>query len=106
MDKKHRGALSELHAVAWLLEQGYEVFRNVSQHGPADIIAVNFDTGERLFIDVKSAVLSSYCLADGNKITVERGNSYNRRTDAQKQHGVKILLVRRSGECFWAVEAS
>ena len=39
MDKKHKGALAEMQASAWLLLQGYEVFRNVSQSGPADLIA-------------------------------------------------------------------
>jgi hypothetical protein len=36
---KHVGARSELIACEWLLAQGYEVFRNVSAHGPIDIIA-------------------------------------------------------------------
>ena len=31
---KHKGAHAELVATAWLLEQGYEVFRNVSQDAP------------------------------------------------------------------------
>lgn len=34
------GAYSELIACAWLLEQGYQVFRNVSPSGPYDIIAI------------------------------------------------------------------
>jgi hypothetical protein len=42
---KHKGARSELVACAWLLCQGYEVFRNVSQHGLMDIIAIK--DGER-----------------------------------------------------------
>ena len=37
---KHRGARSELLACAWLLENGYECFRNVSQHGPVDVIGI------------------------------------------------------------------
>ena len=31
MEKKHKGAHSELIACAYLLHEGYEVFRNVSQ---------------------------------------------------------------------------
>lgn len=52
--RKHKGALSELRASAWLLEQGYEVFRNVSAHGPIDIIARHPETGELLLLDVKT----------------------------------------------------
>src|SRR5262249_15828766 len=36
---KHRGAQTELLACAFLLGEGYEVFRNISAHGTADIIA-------------------------------------------------------------------
>lgn len=32
IDRKHRGARSELIASTYLLDQGYEVFRNVSSH--------------------------------------------------------------------------
>lgn len=51
MKDKHRGAHAEIMAVAWLLEQGYDVFRNVSQHGEVDLIATRGDE-IRLF-DVK-----------------------------------------------------
>ena len=47
-----RGAVSELTATVWLLEQGYEVYRNVSPEGPFDLVAVK--PGETLFIDVKT----------------------------------------------------
>lgn len=49
--QKHRGAWAELVAVAWLLERGYEVFRNVSSCGPVDIVALK--GGETVLIDVK-----------------------------------------------------
>jgi hypothetical protein len=52
MEQKHKGAHSELTACAWLLRQGYEVFRNVSQHGLIDIIAIK--DGKTLLLDVKS----------------------------------------------------
>jgi hypothetical protein len=51
--RKHLGAHTELRAVSWLLEQGYEVFRNVSPSGPADIIVFREDEAPRL-IDVKT----------------------------------------------------
>ena len=37
------GDISEHKAVVWLLEQGYEVFRNECCSGPIDIIAYNID---------------------------------------------------------------
>jgi Holliday junction resolvase-like predicted endonuclease len=52
MDSKHKGAHSELVACKWLLEQGYEVFRNISPFGLMDIVAIKGD--EVLKIDVKS----------------------------------------------------
>jgi hypothetical protein len=46
------GALSELLACAWLLNKGYQVFRNVSPNGPYDLVA--FKGPEELRIDVKT----------------------------------------------------
>jgi hypothetical protein len=54
MDRKHKDARNELFVCQRLLENGYEVFRNISQHGPADLIAWNPDTSESLKIDVKT----------------------------------------------------
>jgi hypothetical protein len=54
---KHRGAESELKACAWLLEQGYEVFRNVSAFGVIDIVAIK--DGVVRCIDVKSTAQGS-----------------------------------------------
>lgn len=52
MNPKHQGALSELAACSWLLREGYEVFRNVSQAGLIDIIAIK--DGKFLKLDVKT----------------------------------------------------
>ena len=49
---KQRGAETELMACAWLLGQGYEVFRNVSPFGMIDIIAIK--DGVTRYIDAKS----------------------------------------------------
>ena len=49
-----KGARYELLACAWLLEQGYEVFRNVSPTGKGDIIIWKKDSIP-IVIDVKSA---------------------------------------------------
>src|SRR5215831_6430735 len=52
MENKHKGSLAELIACAWLLKTGYEVFRNVSQHGVADVVA--WRRGEApILIDVR-----------------------------------------------------
>lgn len=49
---KHKGSRGELAACVWLMDNGYEVFRNVSSHGIIDIIAMR--GSEALFLDVKS----------------------------------------------------
>ena len=48
---KHKGSHAELKAAAWLLEQGYEVFKNVSPHGEIDLIAIKGNEIRK--IDVK-----------------------------------------------------
>src|SRR5688572_690616 len=53
---KHRGGWAELIASAWLLERGYEVFRNVSAVGPIDLVAIRGD--ETLLIDVKHVIIA------------------------------------------------
>lgn len=52
INRKHLGARNELMAVCWLLSAGWEVYRNVSQHGVADLVATR--EGEVRFIDVKA----------------------------------------------------
>jgi Holliday junction resolvase-like predicted endonuclease len=54
---KHKGAQAELVACAWLLEHGYETFRNVSPYGPVDIVAIKGDKIHRF--DVKSGATAS-----------------------------------------------
>ena len=74
MDKKHFGSRNELIACAWLLEQGYEVFRNVSAHGLVDIIAMK--DGKTYHFDVKGGQtkLSETQVAMGVKrLTVANG---------------------------------
>lgn len=65
MNKKHLGAFAEIKATAWLLEQGYEVFANVSQHGDVDLIALNPDTLEVELFDVTTG--RYYIRKDGTK---------------------------------------
>ena len=88
MDAKHKGAHSELAACVWLLEQGFEVFRNISQHGTTDIVAVKYDMLWR--IDVKSA--STSVLVDG---TVRNYCSF------KPPSGVRALIALSNGDFVW-----
>lgn len=95
VSKKHRGAHSELVAVAWLIEQGYEVFRNVSQHGKVDIVVLNEATKEFIPIDVKT--LSSYRTVDGQCRT-----GYPSKKDFHVVGQIRFVLVNpKTGKCEW-----
>lgn len=83
MDRKHQGALAEIIAAAWLLKEGYEVFRNVSSHGLIDIVAIRAD--EILRLDVK---------------TIKVGETRPRLSQDQIDRGVKLLIVDpKTGVC-------
>jgi len=90
LNTSKKGDQSELLACAWLLEQGYEVFRNVSSVGPIDIIAVNED--ETILIDVKTCSL----MKDWGEITIGATSM----SKASKALGVKRLLVYK-GHVSW-----
>lgn len=79
---KHRGAFSELIACTWLLERGYEVFRNISQHGIADLVV--FRDGKILKIDVKTAT------REGSRPSLNA---------AQAKENVAALYVFPDGTC-------
>jgi hypothetical protein len=81
---KHRGAQAELIACAYLLGEGYEVFRNISPCGSADIIACKGSELRR--IDVKS------------------GTYHPQLTEVQRQDGVVILYVAADGGCEFDFE--
>lgn len=84
MDPKHKGSLTETKAKACLLEAGYEVFDNISAHGPIDLIAFLHD--EIILIDVKT----------GNTREGEY-RYFDSRTDRQKEIGVKLMYVYSDG---------
>jgi len=75
---KHRGACHEALAAAWLLKQGYDVFRNVSAHGLVDIMAMK--DGEVHKFDVK-------------------GDTGSRLSPEQEALNVEILRVLPDGAC-------
>ena len=73
------GAISELEMCAYYVRQGYEVFRNVTPDGPADIIIWNPKNGELHIIDIKSYVST----ADPN--------AYAIREEAKKECDTKVI---------------
>ena len=50
------GAISEIEMCAYYIRQGYEVFRNMSPDGAADIIIWNPKNGELHILDIKSYI--------------------------------------------------
>jgi len=79
------GDLLEIQAVAWLIDQDYEVFRNDCCTGPVDVIALDVKTNEVLKIDVKT---TGVCL-DQKRLLIPK------LTDLQVQLGVKVLTLNK-----------
>jgi hypothetical protein len=71
MHPKHKGARSELAACIWLLDQGYEVFRNVSAHGLVDIVIMK--DWKTTLIDVRSARPKVRTLTRLSKVQIDNG---------------------------------
>jgi len=88
------GDLLELKAVCWLLEQGYEVFRNDCCTGPIDIIALNKETNEILKIDVKTTFLNT----NGTRVNLPKLNQL------QVKLGVKILTLNKKTNDWMLVD--
>jgi len=91
-----KGAISEHLASAWLLQQGYDVFRNISPNGRADLLAVNWDADETIRVDVKSqefTLTAKGPRADAAREMEERNEGFD----------IKYLVVRDDGSCGWYV---
>jgi Holliday junction resolvase-like predicted endonuclease len=85
MNSSQKGAVSELKAAAWLIDQGYEVFRNLVPTGPADLVAFHPETGEFIAVDVKTLSIQT--------------NSNGWETAARRKHEnphVRILYVHKN----------
>lgn len=95
------GARSELIASAWLIGKGYNVFRNVSPSGPADIIAWNPDTGETLYIDVTTGRWEK--TKEGIILKSPSDLKYRKLWSKQLILPIKILIVDDTDVCYWAV---
>ncbi len=96
-EKKRIGDISEHKAVVWLLEQGYEVFRNECCSGPIDIIALNIETQEILKIDVKTG--SIYIREDGT-----RRVNHSKLKEIQIKLDVKILSYDKERDTFTFID--
>lgn len=81
------GAHNELIAAAWLLRNGYQVFRNIAAVGPIDLVGVK--DGKTEFFDAKTAYRSE---SSGElvhpKLSVD-----------QIALGVKCICVLSDGSC-------
>lgn len=88
---KRKGDLAEHHAITWLWEQGYEVFKNCGGTGIVDIVAISPEN-KTVLIDVKT----THCYADGKTMMKKA------RTPKQTELGVVILGYNpATAECRW-----
>ena len=94
MEGNRLGDCSEIIAANWLMRKGYDVFRNMSSVGAADLFAWHIETGRKFLIDVKTATLSK--LEDG---------SFNFNSSAIPGHDdVELLFVSPCGTTVaWSI---
>jgi hypothetical protein len=97
VELKHRGAWAEMIAASWLVERGYEVFRNVSPHGPIDIVAIKGQVTE--YIDVK--LVSPEMLISDAKLGEGRVTK-PRLKPPQVAAGIRPLFVSPDGFCSFS----
>ena len=82
-NKKHiKGDVAELIAAEFFLNKGFYVFRNMSQHGPADLTVLDSE-GNVILIDVKAV-----SLREKNGWKVNRTG-----TMEQDRLGIQLLYV-------------
>ncbi|MGG7534666.1 hypothetical protein [Rhizobium sp. 12,4] len=93
-----KGAISEHLATAWLLAKGYDVFRNVSPAGRADLLAVDWTNDETIRVDVKS---QGFTLEKTTKRDTPMAQ-HNRSVHAMNAgFNIKYLIVKDDGDCEW-----
>ena len=82
---KHiKGDRAELIAAEYFISLGYSVARNMSQHGPVDLVLIDEDgTGDVILVDVKAISLRT-----------KNGYKVNRtQTKKQKELDVQLAFV-------------
>jgi hypothetical protein len=80
---KHiKGDRAELIAAEYFINIGYSVHRNMSQHGPVDLVLIDEDgMGDVILVDVKAI---SLCTKNGYKVN---------RTPTKKQQELDVQLI-------------
>lgn len=91
INKPVRGAQAELLACAWLLERGYEVFRNVSPSGAYDLVIRKPDELTATFVDVTTGC---WCVRTNGDKFVHVGYQKH------KKQG-EVLVVVGMDEFLW-----
>ena len=81
-NKHIKGDRAELIAAEYFISLGYSVARNMSQHGPFDLVLIDEDgTGDVILVDVKATSLRT---KNGYKVN---------RTPTKKQQELDVQLV-------------
>jgi Holliday junction resolvase-like predicted endonuclease len=95
ISKSRLGTVGEYYAIQWLLNQGHQVFYNVHNTGPIDIVILK--NNKLIPIDVKvESHRKNKKLYKGSKTRV-----YRVATKLQKKLGVLILNVDLQGKCYF-----
>jgi Holliday junction resolvase-like predicted endonuclease len=95
MNPKHKGALAELKATTWLLQQGMEVFRNVSAFGEVDIIIRDPQSGDLKQVDV---TMGTYYTKKDGGLSI----SFNKKVT--RPDGVIVLVLMPDDKFIWSDE--
>ena len=89
LSKVVKGTSAEHSAISWLLKKGYHVFKNVHVTGFIDVVI--FNGKELIGVDIKS---ETFRKKNGQMI-------YRKPTSKQDKYGVKLLFVKKNGECYF-----
>lgn len=90
-----RGAYSELKATTWLLERGFDVFRNQSANGRFDLVIYCKKTDKFYGVDVKTG--HYYYKKNGERVLSHSSSRYP---------NTMLLIVTPDGECVFIGENS
>ena len=85
---KRIGDVTELELCHHFLNEGYEVFRNLSSTGPVDIVTLDTETGEVVLYDSKTA--NPRRNKNGDDVVSIGGMN-----DLQRRLGVKLVTKYR-----------
>ena len=93
MSFKHKGIVKEYKALAYLVKLGYRVYRVPMSLLPFDILAINPDKNEILFVEVKS---------EKSRLS-KRQEEFKKMIDAMPNWYVRyrVLKITDSGDIEW-----